>query len=91
MFRLPLFAMLCILLGAPVLAASRDGLTTSARVFDGKETCTIVLQPFRPLEYLNSKLPGLPEPNATVVRTILAYPRDGQHGYWWPRRGGGAL
>jgi hypothetical protein len=67
-------------------AWGEDRETTSVVYFDGTETKTVALVRFDPLSYLMHRLPGLPEPNAAIVTTLLSYPRDGTHRYWWPRR-----
>jgi hypothetical protein len=55
-------------------------------VFDGKTTVTIRLRPFSPIRFLQRRMPSLPEPNRSVVRTLLGYPRDGTHRYFWPKK-----
>ena len=66
-------------------SAASDEVTTSAQVFDGHSTRIVELLPLRSAQYLDSRLESLPEMNARVVKTMLEYPRDGQHRYWWPR------
>jgi hypothetical protein len=66
-------------------ASASDEVTTSAEVFDGHLTRTVALLPLKPAAYLESRLESLPAMNARVVRTMLDYPRDGTHAYWWPR------
>lgn len=68
----------------PTLSPS-DELTTCAVVFDGKTTLTVNLRPFAPEKFLRKRLPTLPEPNRSVVQTLLSYPRDGSHRYFWPK------
>ena len=82
-----------ILLSAPRDATSRpagsapkDEVTTSATVFDGKTTITASLRPFDPEKFLRERMSTLPEPNRSVVQTLLTYPRDGSHPYFWPKR-----
>jgi hypothetical protein len=63
-----------------------EKIITSARVVEGATTRTLKLKPIAPLKFLTEKLPTLPEPNASIVKLMLQYPRDRTHKYWWPKR-----
>lgn len=56
---------------------------------DANTTITRTVQTTTPTEYLAAQLPGLPPDNAAIIRMILDFPRDGSHGYWWPKKGEG--
>ena len=66
------------------MPAHEDAITTGV-VYDKGTTRGIALRPFRPATELAATMPELPEPNRTIVSTMLEYPRDGTHDYWWPR------
>lgn len=74
---------------APAPTSASDPVLTVARVREEKVWRTVELQPFRPVAALQAALPSLPPVNAQIVQTLLAYPRDGQHTYYWPRSGDG--
>lgn len=74
---------------APTLRAdaapmAEDAITTAVLHDDGT-TREIALRPFQPASRLTAELGQLPEPNRSIVRTLLEYPRDGTHDYWWPK------
>jgi hypothetical protein len=65
-----------------------DVPTTTISVSLGEfTTLTQQVKPFRALKHLEHQQPNLPGPNARVVQTMLAYPRGGEHQYWWPKKG----
>jgi len=35
--------------------------------------------------FLQAAVGQLPEPNKSIVRLMLDYPRNGEHSYWWPK------
>lgn len=82
-----ILAAVILILASSAVAQQGTDETTSVTYFDGATTQTVALVPFDPVMYLITKLPRLPQPNAAVVRTVLSYPREGQHTYWWPKRG----
>lgn len=95
-FRLFILALLAAT-AVPVPAAgqespptsSADPLLTVATVREASGTRKVELSPLRPVELLNQALPTLPPMNARVVQTLLSYPREGQHTYYWPRSSDG--
>ncbi|GIX44603.1 MAG: hypothetical protein KatS3mg130_1011 [Candidatus Sumerlaea sp.] len=69
-------------------STSCESLTTCIVTKNKKvEVARTTIQPFCPVEYLNAVCDELPQMNKRVVQTILGYPRNGQHSYWWPRKG----
>lgn len=69
------------------VASTDDRITTYATVAEGDTVRSVILKPFRPLEYLKYRHDELPKPNQQIIAEILKYPRTGQHDYWWPRKG----
>ncbi|MEI7635110.1 MAG: hypothetical protein WCK47_12615 [bacterium] len=65
--------------------AVHDAITTCAVFRDAGTSRIVPLKHFRPIQYLTGKSRKLPEMNSRIVKLLLSYPRDGCHGYWWPR------
>lgn len=85
-----LVALVAAVWAGPALSApAAEPVLSSAKVREGKNERAVELQPLRPVQYLESRLPSLPEPNRQIVEIMLSYPREGQHDYWWPRKGSG--
>lgn len=82
----------CAALGAVLMSSlasaatdSSDPVTTMVIVKDKESSRVVELRPFRPVHYLKGALRSLPRMNAEVVQMCLSYPREGKHGYWWPK------
>jgi len=76
--------------GSPAHARSDRGTTTAVIAAADGTSITLHIRNLDPVSFLNRRLPKLEEPNASIVRMILEYPRQGQHTYWWPRSGEGS-
>lgn len=83
--KLSLFLLVSVSAAVGCASSDPDPLTTCTVVQEGKTTRAVALRPFRPVGYLRSQLDSLPEPNRSIVRMALAYPRNGHHRYWWPK------
>lgn len=75
-------------LGIVLAADIKDFFTTRTVVLRiGKKTTESrqLLTTDAPV-FLDQVVTDLPEPNASLVRLMLLYPRDGSHKYWWPKK-----
>jgi len=70
----------------PAATAAHEDMTTCAIFRDTGTSRVVALKPFYPIKYLRNQSRKLPEMNARIVKLLQDYPRDGRHGYWWPRR-----
>jgi len=72
-----------------VTVAQCDSPTTMIETRDRHTSQTWVtpIEPFCPREYLLATSATLPLVNQRVVATLLEYPCDGRHDYFWPRKG----
>ncbi len=79
----------CFLTVSSVSAAAttESEVLKRAMAYHEKEEIPVSLTPLSPVDALTSALPNLPEPNRAIVKALLQYPRDGQHTYWWPKKG----
>ncbi|PKO17610.1 hypothetical protein CVU37_09005 [candidate division BRC1 bacterium HGW-BRC1-1] len=78
----------CFLTISAVSAATTETeVLKEAIAYHEKDEISVPLTPVSPVDALTSALPNLPEPNRSIVKALLQYPRDGRHKYWWPRKG----
>lgn len=71
---------------APVRCATPITVIETKNHKTGEKWQTAI-QPFCPREYLLETSPTLPAMNRKIVEVLLTYPQNGQHNYFWPRKG----